>query len=413
MADQTDILSLLDPSGRLAQQAEGRARSQGLQNFGFALLQASQGQPGQGKPGLGQVIGQAGPVGLQAYQQSFDRTLQDTLRGMQVAEMRRKQQESEQLRRLLPQVFQTTRGPATQEMIASEQGDDVLTREGGITGVKLDPAKLQALMMVPGGAEAVKGFAETQKIMRQAGLTPGGEAPSPFSPYLAAQSPEVKKLAETYEKAYKSNAIDEETAYKRIESLAKMEDSYVARVESATDRRIAREQAAEERRIAREQAAKPTEGEKKTATLAGRLEKSLSDLEKIGQENPKALSPEVTPSLLQSGLLSYIPGAEMIAGKLSSSDRLRAEAAQLDALDAALTLGTGAAYTKEQLRGYAKAYFPQIGDTADVIAEKNERFANIVRLAKAQSGVAYVPFGQESAPTASGVRGKYNLEGKR
>lgn len=414
MADQTDILSLLDPSGQLAQQAEGRARSQGLLNLGFALLQASQGQPGQRKPGLGQVIGQAGPVGLQAYQQSFDQTLQNALRGMQISELRRKQQESEQLRRLLPQVFQPVRGPSTQEMIPSEQGTDYLTREGQIIGAKLDPAKLQALMMVPGGAEAVRGFAETQKLLRQAGLTPGAEqAPSPFSPYLSAQSPEVRKLAETYEKAYKSNAIDEETAYKRIESLAKMEDSYVARVESATDRRIAREQAAEERRIAREQAAKPTEGEKKTATLAGRLEKSLSDLEKISQENPKALSPEVTPSLLQSGLLSYIPGAEMIAGKLSSSDRLRAEAAQLDALDAALTLGTGAAYTKEQLRGYAKAYFPQIGDTADVIAEKNERFANIVRLAKAQSGVAYVPPGQESAPTASGVRGKYNLEGKR
>ena len=229
MADQTDILSLLDPSGQLAQQAEGRARSQGLLNLGFALLQASQGQPGQGKPGLGQVIGQAGPVGLQAYQQSFDRTLQDTLRGMQVAEMRRKQQESEQLRRLLPQVFQVTRTPATQEVIASEQGDDVLTREGGITGVKLDPAKLQALMMVPGGAEAVKGFAETQKIMRQAGLTPGGEAPSPFAPYLIAQSPEVRKLAETYDKGFKSGVITEEDAYKRIEPLARMEESFVSK----------------------------------------------------------------------------------------------------------------------------------------------------------------------------------------
>ena len=103
----------------------------------------------------------------------------------------------------------------------------------------------------------------------------------------------------------------------------------------------------------------------------------------------------------------------MIAGKISSSDRLRAEAAQLDALDAALTLGTGAAYTKEQLRGYAKAYFPQIGDTPEVIAEKNDRFANIVRLARSQAGTAYVPPIQGTAPTASGVRGKYNFEGKK
>jgi hypothetical protein len=269
-------------------------------------------------------------------------------------------------------------------------------------------------MMVPGGMEAVKGLAETQKLLRQSGLTMGAqEVPSPFAPYLAAQSPRVRELAQTYEKSFKSGTIDEETALKRIEPLAKMEESYISRVESTTDRRIAREEAREERRLTREQGAKPTEGEKKTATLAGRLEQSLTDLQKIEEENPKALSPEVTPSLLQSGLLSYIPGAEMIAGKISSSDRLRAEAAQLDALDAALTLGTGAAYTREQLRGYSKAYFPQIGDTPDVITEKNARFANIVRLARSQAGAAYVPPAQDSSLTANDVRKNYGLEGKK
>jgi len=113
------------------------------------------------------------------------------------------------------------------------------------------------------------------------------------------------------------------------------------------------------------------------------------------------------------GVLSYLPGAEMIAGKISSSDRLRAEAAQLDALDAALTLGTGAAYTREQLRGYARAYFPQIGDTPEVIAEKNTRFANIVRLARSQAGTAYVPPMQEGEANISNVRSRYNLEGRR
>ena len=371
-----------------------------------AALSGPQARPVGNLQGLGQI----GLTGLGAYESSFDKQLKDALTGLQVKDLITKQREAQQLRTLLPQVFQTTRAPS--QTIYDVEGET--TVPGAVTGVKIDPARLQALMMIPGGAEAVKNLAETQKLVRQAGLTTGAqEAPSPFAPYLTAQSPEVRKLAETYTNALKSGSIDEETAYKRIESLGKMEDSYVARVEATTDRRIAREEAREERKIAREQAAKPTEGEKKTATLAGRLEKSLTDLEKIGEENPKALSPEVTPSLLQSGLLSYIPGSEMIAGKISSSDRLRAEAAQLDALDAALTLGTGAAYTKEQLRGYAKAYFPQIGDTPEVIAEKNDRFANIVRLARSQAGAAYVPPIQGAAPTASGVRGKYNLEGNK
>ena len=83
----SQVLGLLSPE--LQAQAEQRARSAGLTNLGFALLQASQGQPGQRRPGLGQIIGQAGPVGLQAYQQSFDRTLQDMLRAQQIQDMQR------------------------------------------------------------------------------------------------------------------------------------------------------------------------------------------------------------------------------------------------------------------------------------------------------------------------------------
>ncbi len=73
---------LLSPAEMKA--AEQRAQNALLTNLGFALLQSSRGQPGQGKPSLGQAIGQAGPVGLQAYQQSFDKTLADTLKGMQI-----------------------------------------------------------------------------------------------------------------------------------------------------------------------------------------------------------------------------------------------------------------------------------------------------------------------------------------
>jgi hypothetical protein len=83
----SQVLGLLSPE--LQAQAEQRARSAGLTNLGFALLQASQGQPGQRRPGLGQIIGQAGPVGLQAYQQSFDRTLQDMLRAQQIQDLQK------------------------------------------------------------------------------------------------------------------------------------------------------------------------------------------------------------------------------------------------------------------------------------------------------------------------------------
>jgi len=68
-------------------------------------------------------------------------------------------------------------------------------------------------------------------------------------------------------------------------------------------------------------------------------------------------------------------------------NRQKVEAAQLDILDAALTLGTGAAYTKEQLEGYRKSYFPQLGDKPETIRDKQDRLNNILEAAKSRQVV--------------------------
>jgi hypothetical protein len=87
---------LLSPAQQQA--AEQRAQNALLTNLGFALLQSSRGQPGQKKPSIGQVIGQAGPVGLQAYQQSFDKTLADALKGIQIQDLMAKRADEERVR---------------------------------------------------------------------------------------------------------------------------------------------------------------------------------------------------------------------------------------------------------------------------------------------------------------------------
>jgi hypothetical protein len=115
----SQVLGLLSPE--LQAQAEQRARSAGLTNLGFALLQASQGQPGQRRPGLGQIIGQAGPVGMQAYQQSFDRTLQDMLRAQQIQDMQR-QREQRERQELARQRFAQQFAPTTPQTALSGAG---------------------------------------------------------------------------------------------------------------------------------------------------------------------------------------------------------------------------------------------------------------------------------------------------
>jgi hypothetical protein len=111
MATLQDILGGGLPAGLLSPemqaQAEQRAKSAALTNLGFALLQSSRGQPGQGKPSLGQIIGQAGPVGMQAYQQSFDRTLKEIMLQQQMAEAERQRRQREQQQESINQYIST------------------------------------------------------------------------------------------------------------------------------------------------------------------------------------------------------------------------------------------------------------------------------------------------------------------
>lgn len=129
--------------------------------------------------------------------------------------------------------------------------------------------------------------------------------------------------------------------------------------------------------------AKTTEGEKTAGALLQRLRSSQLQMEdalaggKTGAEKP---------GLIAQGMRGM--GAETLANTVTSSERQRVEAAQMDILDAALTLGTGAAYTKEQLEGYRKSYFPQIGDGAATIQDKQDRLRNILSAAEIKAGGA-------------------------
>ena len=339
-----------------------QALASGLLSAGAAFSRA--GAPSMMPQGSGFSEALQGFQG--GYQGQIDSALQNMIKATQVQELVRKQKQAQQLQTLLASAYT----PGKQTAIPSEVGPAVVEAPGSF-----DMAKIIPQLQTKFGAEGIgylKDLAESTTALRKAGFMGGGQVPSPFAPYLESPSPRVKTLASQLEQGLKSGSISQEDAYRRLEPLAKMEETYI-------NTRIAANERAD--RLAQDK--KPTEGEKKTATLAGRLEGALGDLNKI---STSAQTPEIIPSLLQK--LSFVPGAEMAAGKVSSSERLRAEAAQLDALDAALTLGTGAAYTSEQLKGYAKSYFPQVGDTPDVIQDKNNRFARIVTLAREQAGTA-------------------------
>jgi hypothetical protein len=140
-----------------------------------------------------------------------------------------------------------------------------------------------------------------------------------------------------------------------------------------------------------------SEGERKAATLLTRLRGSQSQLQQALLDDPSAAKPD---SMAEMARMVPVIGGDTPANSIMSGGRQRVENAQLDMLDAALTLGTGAAYTKEQLRGYARSYFPQIGDDQATVADKQERLQSVIRAAEIAAGRAEPLAPKYPTPTA-------------
>jgi hypothetical protein len=127
----------------------------------------------------------------------------------------------------------------------------------------------------------------------------------------------------------------------------------------------------------------PNEGERKSATLASRLNFSVGQMNEAIGLDPKAAMPNTTAEIAR-----FVSRTEFLPNKLNTEQRQIVEAAQEDILDAALTLGTGAAYSREQLAGYKKSYFPQLGDGPEQVKSKQARLNNLLKSAEVASGRA-------------------------
>ena len=134
----------------------------------------------------------------------------------------------------------------------------------------------------------------------------------------------------------------------------------------------------------------PSEGERKSAVLSNRLNFSVGQMNNAINADPSAAMPKTT-----SEVARFLTRSDFLPNVLNSQQRQVVEAAQMDVLDAALTLGTGAAYTIPQLESYRKSYFPQIGDSKETVQSKQDRLMNLLKSAEIASGRAA---GQISSP---------------
>jgi hypothetical protein len=127
----------------------------------------------------------------------------------------------------------------------------------------------------------------------------------------------------------------------------------------------------------------PSESERTAGFLTTRLQGALTQLQSVTGQTPSAASPNIGAETVR-----LLTGSDYLKNLVNPESRQQVEAAQLEMLDAALTLGTGAAYTKDQLQNYQKSYFPQLGDKQKTIEDKAKRLQQLLQAAQIKAGRA-------------------------
>ena len=371
---QPDYSQFMTP--QQSEQSQTNALTSAGLNAAIALLGAS------GKTNrpisTGQALGSALSAGLGGYQSSFDNQLRQILAQGQLSDLQDK-------RLLREQQFKDIRTKEAQQQ--------QLTAALALTDPQQNIDALRAL----GRFDLVKDLAQGQTAIRQSGLLrPAGEAeaPSPFAPFLNSESPNIKALAQQLNQGFKTGVIDEETAFKRIEPLARMQESFDQNQRSAQERLLARQIAAGERTAKAAEGKKPTESEQKAYGFAQRME--LSDQLLTNLEN-QVLKEGLDTTALYPTATSQAAGKVPLIGdylrtRITSPVQQQYRQAQENWVRANLRKESGAVIGSDEMADEIRTYFPQPGESAEVIQQKQLARQVTQDAMKTSAGALYRPF---------------------
>lgn len=140
----------------------------------------------------------------------------------------------------------------------------------------------------------------------------------------------------------------------------------------------------------------PTESQAKYAYNARRAADAMKKVQDIVVKNPDA----ATSWWLSATENSMIPGLDALGRATADADSQIVRNNMADAVDAVITLGTGAAYTQEQLKAARNSILPQVGEDGPVKADKYRKLSILYDQAKqnARSAGSDLPDISEFAP---------------
>jgi len=127
----------------------------------------------------------------------------------------------------------------------------------------------------------------------------------------------------------------------------------------------------------------PSAEERKAGFMSTILDRNILQMQNALGVDPKAIKPNVPASIVEA-----VTGPNLLSRSMKPEQRQIVEDSQLDVLDAALTLRTGAAYTREQLNAMRETYFPVLGDKPPAVREKKQRLETLLEGAYIAAGRA-------------------------
>jgi hypothetical protein len=331
----------------------------------------------------GQSIAEGLQLGQQAYKGGMQDTLQSQLQNVQLADMIRKRKLEQQQLAEQQRIQGVIQGAVTKPQ--EIYGEDIMGQQvgEGMTAGGFDLQK--AIPQLMGSAEGRKALSElvaSQKAMQPEYKEVNGalyEISAGMPPRLVAGS---KKRDTVTVGNVVLDKDDMRVLYTAPDAPAGSIKEFQDFMKLPKDQQAAYIQLQDQKRPSTT-INMPNEGERKAATLASRLNFSVGQMNEAIGLDPKAAMPSTPAEIAR-----FVSRTDFLPNKLNTDQRQVVEAAQEDILDAALTLGTGAAYSREQLAGYKKSYFPQLGDSATTVKTKQERLNNLLKSAEVASGRA-------------------------
>jgi hypothetical protein len=368
---------------------------QGNLSAAAALLQAS--GPSRQRVGLGQALGSALQAGQQGYQQARAGSLQELLLGEKLKEG----QAAKARQASIEGIISTGIRPATPGMPAQ-----MVEEEGRFLGetpaVAARPAgfDIQAIapQLMAQGPEGRKAFgdllaaqktllgdtfslAEGAKQFQRDPITGEVREVAAGAPKREAVPADIQAYNLAKEQGFTGSFVEFQNALRPAATPSDIQGFNLARQQGYTGTFIQYQNAI--RPPSSTTINMPGEGERKSAVLANRLNFSVGQMNQAINTDPSAAMPKTS-----SEVARFLTRSDFLPNALNNEQRQIVEAAQMDVLDAALTLGTGAAYTIPQLESYRKSYFPQIGDSKETVKSKQDRLMNLLKSAELASGRA-------------------------